>query len=122
MKRSGFKNKGNKLKPIGARAKRMRQGKIAPNKQEAKWMSDIAAFGCIVCRLQFGVYKEAAVHHPLAGGRRLGHMYSIPLCDPGHHQNAPPGGLFISRHPDKTRFESAYGTEEELLQKIKELL
>jgi hypothetical protein len=47
-------------------------------------------------------------------------MKVLPLCAI-HHRNGshnPP----ISRHPNKKRFEEAYGTEEELLEQIRLLL
>lgn len=106
---------------VGARAKRMRQGKVAPNAQEALWMARAQAFGCIVCWLQHGEQTPTAIHHPLSGGRRMGHMFAIPLCDPGHHQNSTTP-LKISLHPNKKHFESAYGTEAELLAALQALL
>jgi len=78
-------------------------------------MAAISDLGCIVCRNQGRGYVPAAVHHLLSGGVRIGHLHTIPLCDPGHHQNAPRASGEWSRHPDKSRFEAAYGTEEELL-------
>lgn len=78
-------------------------------------MRAIVELGCIVCRLQQRGFVPAAVHHLTRGGVRIGHLDSIPLCDPGHHQGAPVGSGQISRHPDKARFEAAYGTEEALL-------
>jgi hypothetical protein len=58
------------------------------------------------------------VHHILRGGVRMGHLYSLPLCDPGHHQNGGQFGM-VSRHPFKARFEQRYGTEAELLQRLR---
>lgn len=103
---------------VGKRAKRTRQGKVAPNAEEKAWMDDIVQVGCIVCRAHHNVFTPAAVHHPLSGGRRMGHLFAIPLCDPGHHQNSP-GKEKISRHPNKAQFERAYGTEMDLLELTK---
>jgi len=55
-----------------------------------------------------------AVHHLLRGGQRMGHMWAIGLCEPGHHQNGQPLGM-TSRHPWRTRFEREFGTELDLL-------
>lgn len=96
----------------------MMHGKT-PNKAEKAWMAAITALGCIVCRNQGRGYVPAAVHHITAGSRRLGHLYSIPLCDPGHHQNAPKGSGEVSRHPNKAQFEERYGTEMELLERVR---
>lgn len=78
-------------------------------------MRAVQEYGCIVCRnLGFG-FVPCAVHHLLRGGRRIGHLHTIGLCDPGHHQKAPWNSGQISRHPDKARFEAEYGAEEMLL-------
>ena len=88
---------------------------------EKRWMDAITQLGCIVCLLFFAAPRTpGAVHHLLSGGRRIGHLHTICLCDPGHHQNgkAPK----ISRHPNRERFERAYGTEADLLAKSRELV
>ena len=91
-----------------------RPGKRAPTVAEREWMAAITAMGCIACWLDGNPGRPAAVHHLLRGGRRIGHLHSIPLCDPGHHQSGQPLGL-LSRHPWKAQFEHRYGTEAELL-------
>lgn len=106
---------------VGARAKRMRQGKVVPTAIEQRWMDAVCEFGCIVCWREHQAKTPCAVHHPLSGGRRLGHLHTIGLCDPGHHQNSSTPAK-ISRHPNKARFEAAYGTEAELLAALHELL
>jgi hypothetical protein len=56
---------------------------------ERAWMDAITQLGCIVCF----VFENApgtpgCPHHLLTdGGRRIGHLDTICLCDPGHHQN-----------------------------------
>jgi hypothetical protein len=89
-------------------------GKGAPNREEREWMDSLVAHGCICCILDGQQPRETAVHHILRGGRRMGHLYTIPLCDPGHHQGGQSLGM-VSRHPWKARFEAKYGTELELL-------
>ena len=102
----------------------MRRGKSTgtPTKDEACWMAAIKEFGCVVCHLQGRGYVPAAVHHILSGGIRLGHLFTIPLCDPGHHQHAPKGSGEVSRHPDRVEFEQRYGTEMELFFKVNDFL
>jgi hypothetical protein len=90
-------------------------GKRPPTKEEARWMDAITAIGCIVCLLAGHPGTPGAVHHLLRAGRRIGHMHTICLCDPGHHQGGDQVQK-ISRHPNKARFEAAYGTEAELLE------
>lgn len=83
-------------------------------------MDRICQLGCVVCRLVYGVFSPAVPHHILSGSKRKGHLWTIPLCDPGHHQNPKEG--MIARHPTKARFEAAYGTEEELLEKTRQMI
>lgn len=87
---------------------------------ERKWMDAITQLGCVVCTLQGHPGTPAIVHHILRNGRRQSHLQTIPLCQPGHHMDGTGGK--ISRHPNKTRFVAAYGTEDYLLQKTKELV
>ena len=89
-------------------------GKRPPTIEEKRWMDAITELGCIACFLDGFPYTPGAVHHLLRGGRRIGHLHTICLCDPGHHQGGQPVGK-ISRHPWKARFEERYGSEEQLL-------
>lgn len=98
--------------PKGPKAK---SGKRAPTKVEREWMDWIVARGCVACSIDGQpAGRPTAVHHILRGGVRLGHLFTLPLCDPGHHQGGQPLGL-ISRHPDKAQFEKRYGPEMRLL-------
>jgi hypothetical protein len=92
----------------------LRPGKRAPTREEREWMDAIVELGCVACWLERQPSRPTAVHHLLEGGVRRGHMSTIALCDPGHHQNGQPLGL-VSRHPWKARFEARYGEEEALL-------
>ena len=96
-------------------------GKAAPTVAEAAWMDAITAIGCIACLIDGHPGTPGAVHHLLRGGRRIGHLFSICLCDPGHHQGGQPRGM-VSRHPWKARFEARYGTEAELLARSQALV
>lgn len=94
-----------------------------PTKDEKTRMERLSLSGCVVCRLQHGAFVENQVHHMTAGGRRLGHRFTIPLC-PWHHQ-----GKCVGEYPtaEMTRiygpsfangrkdFEAAFGSEEHLL-------
>ena len=91
-----------------------------PTKAEKQWMDKIVRLGCIVCRIQGRGYVPPAVHHITKGSRRIGHMHTLPLCQPGHHMDAPKESGEISRHPNKARFEAKYGTEEYLLELTQE--
>jgi len=117
LKSSGFKHKaGTKTK-----RKTLKPKRIAPTAEESRWMAAIAELGCCVCLKFHQVRTPAAVHHIVEGQLRLGHFWTIPLCDPGHHQNTPTRQK-ISRHPTKARFEKEYGSEYELLEYVQTLL
>lgn len=93
-------------------------GKKTPTVAEKEWMDWIVSYGCIACHLDGQGYVQAVVHHLLRGGRRIGHLFSIPLCDPGHHQLDSASGK-IPRHPFKAQFEARYGSEMELLEMLR---
>lgn len=96
-------------------------GKRAPTKDERAWMDAIVRFGCIACWSEGRRGVPAAVHHILRGGIRLGHKFTLPLCDPGHHQGGAQFGM-VSRHPWKARFEAQYGDEWALLSTLQGVL
>ena len=96
-------------------------GNRLTTKAEKQWMDDITQLGCIVCILLGKGNTPAIVHHILKNGQRQSHLETIPLCDPGHHQGGD-GWIKISRHPTKTRFEVAYGTEQYLLDATQKLV
>lgn len=98
-----------------------RPGKRAATNEEERWLKAICEFGCVACWLDGSPWREPAVHHILRGGRRMGHLHSLPLCDPGHHQSGQQFGM-ISRHPWKAQFEAKYGTEQQLLERLQLLL
>jgi hypothetical protein len=100
---------------------KLKPKKIPPTTEESRWMDAVQELGCVVCLKFHQVRTPAAVHHIVEGSRRLGHFYTIPLCDPGHHQNSPTPQK-ISRHPNKARFEKKYGSEYELLEYVQTIL
>lgn len=99
------------------KATKAKAGKRTPTAEEREWMDFITSVGCIACLIDGHPGTPGAVHHILCGGRRLGHLHSICLCQPGHHMDGGPDK--ISRHPWKARFEARYGTEAELLARTK---
>jgi hypothetical protein len=87
-------------------------------------MERLSRSGCVVCRVSHGAYVDAEVQHLTAGGRRLGHDKTIPLCV-WHHRGVCAGSITT---PEMTRiygpsfahsrkdFEAAFGSEEHLLE------
>jgi len=97
--------------PKGVKAK---PGKGKPTVAEKRWLDALVEHGCIACFTGHGgTGRPVEVHHILRGGRRLGHLFTLPLCVI-HHRDGQ-----TARHPYKARFEQAYGTELELLALLK---
>jgi hypothetical protein len=90
-------------------------------KVEKQWMNSITELGCICCRLFLGVFSPAEPHHLLSGGRRRGHLFTIPLC-PTHHRSGRNDEEVVSRDQNQRRFEKRYGSEESLLARTRELV
>lgn len=88
-------------------------------KAEKRWLDAITQLGCIVCLLFLRIFTPAEPHHLLSGGRRRGHLFSIPLCPP-HHRFGMDDGRATSRDQCRRRFEARYGTEEDLLARTKQ--
>ena len=84
-------------------------------KSERQHLSKVAELGCIICRM------PAEIHHARHGmgmGQRNSHFNAIPLC-PNHHRT---GGHGVAIHAGQKTFEANFGTELELLEKVKERL
>ena len=93
----------------------------SPTAAEKAHMSAVADLGCIVCKLFHSVYSPAAIHH-CDGKTKVGaHFKVLGLCGL-HHQGGNDCPEYVSRHPYKARFERRYATEEELMEKTRELL
>jgi hypothetical protein len=79
-------------------------------KKQKDYFQKLAEYGCIICR------RPAQIHHcgtHIGGGRD--HEKVIPLCVE-HHTG---GGYGVAIHAGKKEFEEKFGTEDELLIKIK---
>ena len=93
------------------------------NKADKERGNKLRELGCIVCLNELGIFTEPAIHH-LDGKTKEGcHQLTIPLCPP-HHQykdNIKPP-LWFAFHDNKTAFQKAYGTEQELLEQVNGLI
>ena len=82
-------------------------------KTERIYFNKVAELGCIVCAM------PAEIHHLRTGaGIGMKSKDVIPLC-PNHHRN---GGHGVAIHAGRLAFEANYGTELELLEKVRKLL
>jgi len=82
---------------------------------ERQHLGKVAAIGCIICRM------PAEIHHVRSGmgmGQRNTNFNVIPLCHI-HHRT---GGHGVALHAGKKTFEEKFGTELELLERVKGLI
>ena len=85
-------------------------------------MDSIVRLGCCVCVKEGLGATPAVVHHMIGrSGRRRGHLFTLPLC-PGHHNSGLNNKTIVSRHPWRSAWECRYGTEEQLLEMVRELV
>lgn len=57
----------------------------------------------------------------LSGGRRLGHLFTLPLCYQ-HHRSGRNDDRVTSRDQSQRRFESRYGKESDMLEEVRRLV
>lgn len=84
-------------------------------------MDAVAELGCVVCRVQDNVFTPAQVHHILRNGKRIDHMHVLPLCA-SHHNSGVNNQQYVSRHPWRVEFQKRYGSEMDLLAKVREMV
>ena len=91
-----------------------------PTKSEKAYWADLAQYiGCIACFIDGQPNFEVSIHHCDGRTKPGAHKKVLPLCA-RHHQTG--GEEAPSIHPWKSRFESRYGTQEELMDKCNEML
>jgi len=76
----------------------------------------VTRLGCIVCFHQ-GRYTPAEIHHLRSGlgmSQRASPFRVLPLCQLHHHT----GGRGTAFHAGRRTWETRFGSEEELLQRI----
>ena len=91
-----------------------------PTKSEQAHMDRVRELGCIVC-LNEGKHTPPAIHHIEGKTKEGAHYKTIGLCY-YHHQEGSDCEAYTSRHDFKARFENRYGTEQELLAQVEEML
>jgi hypothetical protein len=108
------------LKQFLGRRKKMAIKGRNPTVNESKHMDNVSQLGCIVCYKRGFRFVPAEIHHTQGKTKAESHFKVLPLCY--EHHRGGKGEEPISRHPWKRRFEKEYGTEEELLNLVEELL
>lgn len=81
---------------------------------DKRYFAKVASLGCIICQ------RPAEIHHVRSGngmGQR-DHKRVIPLC----HEHHRTGGHGVAFHAGKKTWQDIFGTEDDLLEKVDELL
>lgn len=110
----------------------MKHSTGTPTKAERAHLAAVKALPCVACLMEgnelFCGLTE--VHHLLLGNRRRGHMFVAPLCA-WHHRGEPldgmsakemEGALGPSLARSSKRFRVMFGSDDELLARVNELL
>lgn len=91
-------------------------------KDEKEYQSQVAAIGCIACLLDGNHNPVVSIHHCDGRTKPGCQLKVLPLCA-GHHQDGTGNDkTMIARHPYKARFEAKYGTEEQLMGLVNEII
>ena len=108
----------------------MMHSTTTPTKAERARFEELHEIGCICCRKRGLRTWPIEIHHLLYGYRRLGHMYTLPLCG-WHHQGRPAQNWTIKSaiavfgpslaHGSKP-FHAAFGSDGELLAEVDALI
>jgi len=89
--------------------------------EKALW-DRMAALGCVACRKEGHINTWVSIHH-IDGRTKPGcHKKVLPLCAAHHQHDDLDPMKRVGVHPYKARFENKYGTQEELLNEVMELL
>lgn len=97
-----------------------------PTAEEQRHYKKVLSIGCIACRLQGFNDTPAEIHHLRKGagmGQKSSNDKVIPLC-PVHHKYGYKDKDIVEYgyHQSPKNFEERYGTELELLEKVRGLL
>lgn len=90
-------------------------------KDEQRHVIRVARLGCMACRTMGIFTPDVEIHHIRRGqgmGQRASHYEVIGLCAP-HHRT---GGHGVALHAGQRTWEANFGTESELLEKVRELM
>jgi hypothetical protein len=87
-----------------------------PTKEEAARWDDFRLVGCIACWMLGHPETPYDVQHLLSGGRRVSHLWTIPLC-PAHHRNVEfsPSLHIASIARNPRTFREVFGSDNDLL-------
>lgn len=99
-----------------------------PTAEEKRLMDLIGALPCVACRKMGVINYVISLHHTDGRTKPYAHAKSLPLCAPHHDTPLTPEEREIhgdaypvhakGSYGGKKAFESAYGTQEELLSEV----
>lgn len=92
-----------------------------PTAAEKRHMDRVVQLGCVVCWLEQLGFTPAEIHHLEGKTKPDAHRKVLPLCFP-HHRSGVKCDEYVSFHPWKSEFHSRYGTAEELLSAVDQML
>ena len=93
-----------------------------PTKAEKAHWDKVAQLGCIACLADGYRNPLVSIHHINGRTKKGAHIQVLALCA-GHHQDGTGNDKnMLAIHPFKRRFETKYGTQQELLIKTNQLL
>lgn len=104
--------------------------KLRATKAEKARFDKLSRILCVACWDTGLCCGKTECHHLLSGGRRRGHLFTVPLGK-WHHQGIPLAGSDTttmtklygpSLRLQSKAFHEAYGTDNELLAKVNDLL
>lgn len=113
MKRSPMPSRSA---PIRSRSRRRK----TRSKAMQAYMDRVAELGCIACLIAGTPGTPPELHHPRAdagGGQKAPDSDVIPLCPPHHRGTMHP--LVPSIHRDRLKFIETFGTEAQLLARVR---
>ena len=120
MKRSPMPPRKTPMKATTIKASARRK---ARSKKEKAYLDLVASLGCMACRNHGILGTPAELHHPRANagaGQKAPDSDVIPLCPPHHRGTMHP--KVPSIHLDRLKFIATFGSEAELLARVRQLL
>ena len=96
---------------------------MSTTKAEKQYHDDLCRIvGCIACRIDGNLNYHVSIHH--CDGRTKPGCQSkvLALCAEHHQDGTGADKAMIAIHPWKKRFESRYGTQEDLMLRSRKLV
>ena len=88
------------------------------NAQEKKHIARVVSLGCAICGAEAVPHHIRSLKLGSGAGKKASHYHTIGLC-PMHHTD---GGYGTAYHAGAKEWERRFGTQESLLEQVKEQL